>query len=95
MALLQGRVSVQLYKKSNNKLLFTISDNVESIWKKVKDEMATVKTNHKGLIGSHSIMSRLASFEALPKDLRGLTWRVSGECKFTVGTHGTVKVDAG
>ncbi|BFZ05093.1 hypothetical protein BsWGS_08132 [Bradybaena similaris] len=94
-AVLQGRVSVQLYQRGNNKLLFTISDNVDSIWKKMKDEMATAKSGHKGVIGTQSYISRLSAFETLPKDLRGLTWRISGECRFTLGTHGTVKVDAG
>ncbi|BFZ05094.1 hypothetical protein BsWGS_08133 [Bradybaena similaris] len=86
-AFLRGKVSVRIFKKKNGELLNTVTDDVIDFWRKIKQQMSLVYTTN-----PKSIVTRLAPFQALSDDSREISWLVSGECSFTVGTHGSIDV---
>ncbi|BFZ05096.1 hypothetical protein BsWGS_08135 [Bradybaena similaris] len=89
-AFLRGKLSVKIFKKTNNELLTTVSDDVIDFWIKMRREMLPFKYN---MENPNSIVARLEPFDALSDEHREMIWTISGECRFTVGTHGSIKVE--
>ncbi|BFZ05095.1 hypothetical protein BsWGS_08134 [Bradybaena similaris] len=89
-AFLRGRVSVRIFNKKNNELLTTVTDDVSDFWNKMRREMSRITYDTKK---ANSIAARLEPFDALSGEHREMIWLVSGECRFTVGTHGSIKVE--